>query len=236
MSIASSLQSPLLADAPQLRHGFFTREASSPEDVAAVLNVDPCNLVLCKQVHSTRALFVREPWSAPDKPEADAIVTTTKGIALGILTADCAPVLFADPEAGVIAAAHAGWRGALEGVLESTLCLMEGKGASRERIKAAVGPCIWQGSYEVSDSFIEPFTDEDEANYAFFASSEKQGHFLFDLPGYVVAKLRKAGIAHVAPSPADTMCDERRFFSHRRGVLRGEPERGRLISCIVLND
>lgn len=248
-----------LADQTSLRHGFFTREGGVSEGafsslncslnagdvpehvsenrrrVAQTLGVGAESLVGCKQVHSARAVLVDRAWSVEANPEADALVTTQKGIALGILTADCAPVLLADAQAGVIAAAHAGWRGALDGVLEATLELMASCGATREHIIAAVGPCIWQESYEVGADFSGPFAREDQANKAFFTKSENAGHLQFDLPGYVAAKLTRLGVGLVSPSQADTTRDEARFYSHRRGVLRGMPETGRMLSCIMMN-
>ncbi|MDD3182685.1 MAG: peptidoglycan editing factor PgeF [Alphaproteobacteria bacterium] len=241
-----------------IRHGFFTREGGVSEGLFSSLNcadntadnpvhvtenrgriahslgVTSEKLISCKQIHASRAMLIDSSWSAKNKPEADAMVTTQRNLALSILTADCAPVLLADPEGGVIAAAHAGWRGALDGVLENTIALMESCGASADRIIAAVGPCIWQDSYEVEEDFLGPFIQEDATNSRFFKQALKTDHLLFDLPGYVVAKLENIGIGFIVPSPADTLRDERRFYSHRRGVLRGAPEAGRMLSCISL--
>ena len=162
------------------------------------------------------------------------MVTKEKGIALGILTADCVPVLFADPVVGVIGAAHAGWQGALGGVIENTVKAMEALGASRRRIEAAIGPCIWQQSYEVGPEFPAPFLAEDTGHQRFFRPSRREGHFMFDLPRYAEAKLRAAQINLFDPSPADTCAEAERFFSYRRDTLNRAPRSGSLISVIVL--
>jgi YfiH family protein len=162
------------------------------------------------------------------------MVTREKGIALGILTADCAPILFVDRKAGVIGAAHAGWRGAVSGVIENTVEAMVKLGANKTGIEAAIGPCIWQNSYEVGPEFPAPFLAEDPANEKFFRPVFKSDHTMFDLPGYVAARVKKTGIASVDPSPADTCADEARFFSYRRSTLRKEQRAGNLISVIVL--
>ncbi len=164
------------------------------------------------------------------------MVTKEKGIALGILTADCVPLLFADPGAGVIGSAHAGWRGALTGVIENTLDAMEKLGANRKAVHAALGPCIWQNSYEVGPEFPAPFLAEN-ADYArFFKPAFKSDRTMFNLPGYVEAKLRAAGVISIESSPADTLADEARFFSYRRACLQGTGRTGSLISVIVLGD
>lgn len=250
--------SNILAVRPELGHGFFTRQggvstkpyaslncswtsgdrvkdvAENRRRVAEAMGVGLESLVTCRQVHSRRALLVEGPWASGEEPEADAMVTTQRGLVLGILTADCVPVLLADPQAGVIAAAHAGWRGALDGVLDHTVALMEQNGATRDSILAAVGPAIWQESYEVTTAFAAPFAQETAENKRFFKTGTRAGHLLFDLPGYVAARLSRLGLARISPSLADTCRDETGFFSYRRGVLRGEPEAGRMLSCIVL--
>lgn len=252
------IQAPSLQNIPSISHGFFTREGGvssgafeslncavssgdSPANVARNyglvakdMQVDADRLVTCQQVHSDKVLFVDHPWSHEARPEADGLVTTVKGICLGLLTADCAPVLFADPVRGVIGAAHAGWRGAVGGIIENTIRMMEQHGATRANIRAAVGPCIHWDSYEVGAAFPIPFFEESQDNSRFFKDSDRLGHFKFDLPGYLQAKLEGLGLAGVAPSPADTYDDEERFYSYRRGVVRGEAEEGRMISCIVL--
>ena len=192
------------------------------------------DLVTLYQIHSPRTVTVTVPWRGESPPEADAMVTATPGIALGILTADCAPVLLADAQAGVIGAAHAGWKGALGGVIESVLDAMEKLGADRARIAAAVGPCIAQESYEVGAEFRDRFTVADSANARYFIPSDKQDHFRFDLETYVVHRLGAAGVANVDALHADTYAGSADFFSFRRTTHRGEPNYGRQISAIVL--
>ncbi|HTM94638.1 MAG TPA: peptidoglycan editing factor PgeF [Croceibacterium sp.] len=196
--------------------------------VAAVLPGAP--LATVYQVHSPDAVAATGAWPHDARPKADALVTDRPGLLLGIVTADCAPVLFADREAGVIGAAHAGWRGAHDGVLENTIDAMEQLGARRENIAAAIGPAIAQRSYEVDAPFRDRFTNEDAR---FFAPGHA-GHWQFDLEGYVAARLERAGVLTVAPLGLDTYSDEARFFSHRRSVHRGEPNYGRQISLIGL--
>ena len=183
------------------------------------------------QVHGAEAVKVETPWPHEDRPRADAMATDRPGLLLGILTADCAPVLFADSEAGVVGAAHAGWRGAISGVTDSAIAAMERLGARRSRIAAAIGPCIARQSYEVDAAFRQNFLDEDEANARFFADGEA-GRPHFDLPGYVRHRLLAAGIGEVETIAIDTYADEERFFSYRRSTHRGEPDYGRQISLI----
>jgi YfiH family protein len=235
-----------LRDLSGIRHGFFTRawgdcgliDATGVTDnrrkVAAHLDVRPDNLLSCYQIHSPDVITVTEPWAVPDRPKADAMVTSVPGIALGILTADCVPLLFADTRAGVIGAAHAGWRGAVSGVIENTVAAMEKLGTMRSRIHAAIGPCIWQNSYEVGPEFPAPFLAENPEHKKFFRPAFKSDRYMFNLPGYAEAKLRALGLASVEASPADTCADEARFFSHRFSTLRGEKRAGSLISVIVL--
>jgi YfiH family protein len=244
--------------AAKIRHGFFTRlggvseggfaslniglgTKDHPENVAEnrariarAMGVAPEHLLTCRQIHSDRVMSVSVPWDLPHRPEADAMVTDVRGLALGVLTADCVPVLFADATAGVIGAAHAGWRGALSALLENTCQAMERLGAQRGRVRAAIGPCIGPESYEVGPDFEPPFIKEDEANKSFFKDSAKAGHKMFDLPAYVFQKLETLGIANISPSPADTCHDEGRFFSYRRSCLMKEAEAGRQLSVIVL--
>ena len=170
------------------------------------------------------------------RPKVDAMVTRTPGVALGVLTADCAPVLFADGGAGVAGAAHAGWRGALDGVLEATLEAMAGLGARAADIVAGVGPCIGRESYEVGPEFRAEFVDADPGNGDFFASSGRDGHHLFDLPAYVGRRLEGLGLAAVEVLDCDTCADEERFFSYRRVTKRGGGDYGRGLSAIVLED
>jgi polyphenol oxidase len=185
------------------------------------------------QVHSADVVYAIEPWPHQDRPRADALVTDQPGLLLGILTADCAPVLFADAEAGVIGAAHAGWRGALAGVTDSAIAAMELLGARRERLAAAVGPCIGQASYEVDEAFRARFLDADPGNFRFFAEGPG-GKPHFDLEAYVTARLRAAGVSEVSALGLDTYADEDRFFSYRRSIHRGEPDYGRQVSLIGL--
>jgi hypothetical protein len=250
----------VLNDLAGVRHGFFGREggvsgglygslncgfgsgdiaenvAENRARVTAALGLGADRLVSCYQVHSPTVVAVDSPWRREENPKADAMVTRQRGLALGILTADCAPVLFADSRAGVIGAAHAGWRGAVSGVVEATLVAMETLGAERSRVHAAIGPCIAQPSYEVGPEFPAPFLAEDAAHGRFFLSAPRDGHFLFDLGGYVEEKLRAAGIVAIDRTRADTAREEDRFFSYRRTCLKGEKDYGREISVIALAD
>lgn len=188
-------------------------------------------MVTLHQVHSADVIAVTAPFPDAERPQADAMVTDRPGLLLGILTADCAPVLFADPEAGIIGAAHAGWKGAIGGVTDATITAMENLGADRARIVAAVGPCIARPSYEVDDAFVRRFEERDPANERFFTAG-RTGHHLFDLEGYVVARLASAGVTRIAALGLDTYVDPDRFFSFRRATHRGEPGYGRQISLI----
>ncbi len=233
-----------------IRHGFFTREwgncglsragdfgsdvLDNRRRVAEQLGAEPEKLLSCYQIHSPDVVTVTAPWKIEDRPQADAMVTKEKGIALGILTADCGPVLFADAKNGVIGAAHAGWRGALMGVMENTVAAMEKLGAARQSIHASVGPCIWWNSYEVGPEFPAPFLAENTEYTRFFRPAFRSDHYMFNLPGYIEAKLRALGLASVEPSPADTLADEELFFSYRRSCLKGEERAGSLISAIML--
>jgi YfiH family protein len=248
-------RSRLLKDLP---HGFLGRRGGVSRGEVAGLNVglgsgdDPLliaenraravaavrpgsRLVTLYQVHSPDCVVVTgEPWLDDDRPHADAVVTNRPGLLLGILTADCAPVLLADREAGVIGAAHAGWKGAIAGVTDRTIAAMEELGAHAGRIEAVVGPCIAQPSYEVDTGFHARFCAEDSANARFFLPG-REGHFQFDLEGYVAFRLERAGIAAVERLRLDTYADPDRFFSFRRATHRGEPAYGREISLIGLN-
>jgi YfiH family protein len=237
-------------------HGFLGRRGGVSNGVYAGLNVglgsddDPAaiaenrrraaevvlpggRLVSVFQVHGTDAVTVADPWDDAARPHADALVTARPGLALGIVTADCAPVLLADVAAGVVGAAHAGWKGAVGGVTDATLAAMERLGARRERIAAAIGPCIARGSYEVDDAFALRFDAADPANERFFAPG-KPGHHQFDLEAYVAHRLAIAGVTRIAALGLDTYADESRFFSFRRATHRGEPTYGRQISIIGL--
>ena len=214
----------------------------SDDDAAAVLEnrrlataavLPGAALTTLYQTHSADCVTVRAPFEDRLRPRADALVTDRPGLALGILTADCAPVLLADVAAGVVGAAHAGWKGALGGVTDATILAMEALGAKRERIAAAIGPCIARSSYEVDDAFARRFAAHDPANERFFAEG-REGHFQFDLEAYVAHRLAEAGIGRVALLGLDTYADEARFFSYRRATHRGEPDYGRQISIIGL--
>lgn len=190
------------------------------------------HLVTLYQTHSADCVTVRIPLEGA-RPRADALVTDRPGLALGILTADCAPVLLADAEAGVVGAAHAGWKGAIGGVTDATIFAMEALGAKRERIAAAIGPCIARASYEVDEAFARRFELHDPANERFFADG-RAGHRQFDLEAYVAHRLAAAGVTRVAALGLDTYSDEYRFFSFRRATHRNEPGYGRQISLIGL--
>lgn len=228
-----ALQADNLKELAGVRHGFFTRKVDRA-GVAESLGVKPERLFTCRQIHSAKVVVVDELWR--ELPEADAMVTKEKGVALGILTADCVPVLFADAGAGVIGAAHAGWRGAISGVLENTVKAMEELGALRKNIRGAIGPCIWQNSYEVGPEFPAPFLAEDGANEKYFRAAFKSDRYMFDLAGYVLGKLKALELRDVEPSVSDTFADEEFFYSYRRDTLRGEKQSGRLISGIMLGN
>ncbi len=218
------LRAAILGD---VAHGFSTREAS---DVAAILPGAP--LVLAKQVHSPRVVVVTGPWPGPP-PEADALVTDRPGLLVGVVTADCAPILLADVEAGVVGAAHAGWRGALGGVVANTVLAMEALGARRERIVAAIGPTIAQASYEVDAAFHHTIV-VGHAAATDLLEPGAPGHYQFDLPAYVARRLADEGIASVEDLCEDTYSQPDRFFSYRRATHRGEPTGGRQTSVIGL--
>jgi YfiH family protein len=188
-------------------------------------------LVTLHQVHSADAVAVTAPLPDADRPRADALVTDRPGLLLGILTADCVPVLFADVKAGVVGAAHAGWKGAISGVTDATIAAMEGLGARRERIAAAIGPCIARASYEVDDAFATRFEAADPENERFFAPG-RAGHHQFDIEAYVTARVAAAGVRRVEALGLDTYANEARYFSFRRATHRGEPDYGRQVSVI----
>lgn len=251
-SLLEILTAPALGD---VRHGFFTRKGGASSGVfgglncgagssdqteavqinrarvAAAMGVDPDALVSVHQVHSARAVVIDGP-GAPGT-QADAMVTATPGVALAVLTADCQPVLFSDPQAGVVGAAHAGWRGALSGVLDATVAAMEGLGANRARITAAIGPTISQRAYEVGPEFLDDFLAEDHENARFFAQGAGD-RLHFDLPGYSLFRLRGLGIADAEWTRHCTYSDPERFYSYRRAVHQGEVDYGRLVSVIRL--
>lgn len=237
-------------------HGFLGRRGGVSTGATAGLNVgtgsqdDPvavtenrrraadavlpaARLLTLYQIHSAQVVTATEPWADDARPHADALVTDRPGLLLGILTADCAPVLFADREAGVVGAAHAGWKGAIGGVTDATITAMEALGARRDRIVAAIGPCIARASYEVGDGFLAAFASADPANERFFAAGH-DGHHQFDLEAYVVHRLAAAGLTRIEAPGLDTYADEGRFFSFRRATHRGEADYGRQISLIGL--
>lgn len=250
------LQSELLASAAGVRHAFFTRRGGKSTGVYKSLNVgvgskdDPgavaenrarCAaafqaearaLLTCYQIHSATAVLAREPWA--ERPEADAVVTRAPGLVCGALAADCAPVLIADPEAGVVAAVHAGWKGALAGIVASAVGMMTGQGASPARMVAAIGPCIGPLSYEVGEEFRDRFLEGDAGFTAFFRPGEGEGKHLFDLPAFVLARLDAAGVGQAEWIGRDTFAEEADFFSNRRAFKRQEADYGRLLSAIML--
>ncbi len=191
-------------------------------------------LVTCYQIHSAKALPVSEPWEVNENPKADAMVTDRTGIMLGILTADCAPILLADGKAKVIGAAHAGWNGALSGIIESVVAAMTRLGAERENICAAIGPCIGQPAYEVGPEFEARFRSQDASNSRFFAPSNRPGYWQFALEDFIAARLKQAGVGSIAPLSVCTYASESDFFSYRRATHRSEPDYGRQLSAIAL--
>jgi hypothetical protein len=251
------LSSPLLSAIPGLRHAFFTRDGGVSDGFYAGLNGglgsndDPANVrenrrrmadamgiapeqfLSVHQIHSPDAIVATAPWDGPLRPKADAIVTRVDGLAIGITTADCGPILFVDPNARVIGAAHAGWKGALTGIVESTIDAMEKLGAERGGIVAAIGPLIRQPSYEVGGEFVERFIEADADNAVFFIPSSRDGHAMFDLAGFIRMRLENAGVLMIDDLGVDTYSDER-CFSYRRSVHRKEPDYGRHVHAIVL--
>jgi len=243
-----------------IHHAFFTRRGGvsdglfdslncgfgsgdSPHCVArnraiamARLGLPADRLVTVRQIHSATVVTVERPWRREESPRADGLATTVPGIALGVLAADCAPILFHDPVGRVVGAAHGGWRGALGGIVEATVARMAALGAARGRIRAAVGPCIGRYSYEVGREFPQPFVSEDPGNMRYFAPAPRDGRFLFDLAGYIAHRAARAGIAEVEVVGHDTLAEEGQFFSYRRACLRGERAYGRGLSAIVLEE
>jgi YfiH family protein len=248
------LTSPLL-NLPGVRHAFFTRAGGVSQGIYAGLNVglgsddDPAAvrenrrlaaghfgapaIVTAYQVHSAIAVRAQAPWRG-EPPQADAVVSATPGLVCGALAADCAPVLLADPQARVVAATHAGWKGALTGVVEATVAQMETLGADRSRMVAAVGPCIGPASYEVGLEFLQRFTDVDPAQEAFFSLGVASDKRQFDLPAFVLARLRAAGVETCEWIGRDTCAEPGLFFSNRHAFKAGEPDYGRLLSAIML--
>lgn len=249
-----------LNDVSRVRHGFFTRQGGVSEGIYESLNCgygsgddadkvaanrkiamatmeQPLTaLATVRQEHTIKAVAIDKPFADNDRPAADAMVTNKRNLVLGVLTADCAPVLFADGKAGVVAAAHAGWRGALGGILESTLKLMTEMGAKLPSVVAGVGPSITRRSYEVDRDFVVAFMAETDENGYFFQESLVEGRYKFDLPGYISRKLSRLGVSTVTHTPCDTCLEAERFFSYRRSRLLGEENYGRQLSAIVLEE
>ncbi|HTT84786.1 MAG TPA: peptidoglycan editing factor PgeF [Rhizomicrobium sp.] len=252
------LAAPNLSELPGIAHGFFGRRGGSSSGIYASLNCGPgsgdvrsrveenrrramaaltapeCRLVTLYQIHGAEGVLVHEPWEVGNAPRADAMATSEPGIALGILTADCAPILLADAEAHVIGAAHSGWKGAVAGVIEQAVLRMEQLGAKRERIAAAIGPCISQSAYEVRDEFRAAFAQQDAANTRFFAPAARPGHWQFDLPGYASVRLQAAGVRNTASLAHCTYGEAEDFYSYRRATHCGETDYGRQLSAILL--
>jgi purine-nucleoside/S-methyl-5'-thioadenosine phosphorylase / adenosine deaminase len=251
------LESPLLSAIPGLHHAFFSREGGVSRGIYAALNggigshdhpehvaenrrrmaaqmrVVPQRLLTAYQIHSPDVAVASTPWDTAARPRADAIVTRTEGLAIGVTAADCGPVLLADAKARVIGAAHAGWKGALTGVVEATIGAMENLGAARADIVAAIGPLIRQQSYEVGGEFVERFMELEAENALFFLPARREGHAMFDLAGFIRKRLENAGVLVVDDIGIDTYSDER-FFSYRRSVHRRETDYGRHVHAIVL--
>jgi hypothetical protein len=249
---------PSLSALDGIRHAFFTREGGVSDGIYASLNsgiaskddasrvaenrarmaralgVDAARLITAYQIHSATVAVADRPWNAETRPRADAIVTKVPGLAIGVSTADCGPLLFADREARVIGAAHAGWRGALSGVIENTVAAMEKLGADRRRMTVALGPLIRQPNYEVSAGFVDEFLRIDKSNIRFFASAAREGHAMFDLPAFIASRLEQSGIDRFEDIGVCTYADADRFYSYRRSVHRAEPDYGRHVNAIVL--
>lgn len=249
--------SSLLSAIPGLRHAFFTREggvsggiydslnggvgsnddpanvAENRRRMADAMGVAPDHLLNVWQIHSPDVVVATGPRQGAERPRADAIVTRTEGLAIGATAADCGPILLVDPNARVIGAAHAGWKGALTGILESTIDAMEKLGAERSGIVAAIGPLIRQHSYEVGGEFVERFVEADAENALFFIPAAREGHAMFDLAGFIRMRLENAGVLMIDDIGVDTYSDER-FYSYRRSVHRKEPDYGRHIHAIAL--
>jgi YfiH family protein len=253
-----TLESLLLSSVPGIRHAFFTRAGGissgiyaglngglgsqdEPQKVhenrrrmAATLDIAPEKLLTLHQIHSPDVIVATEPWPSTARPKGDAMVTKVPGIALGVTAADCGPVLMVDPKARVIGAAHAGWKGALGGVVEATIEAMEAQGASRDGIIVGLGPMLRQRNYEVGMEFVARFEGADPDNARFFSSASRHGHAMFDLPGYIQARLSAAGVLMVDDIDLCTYADEDSFFSYRRATHRKEPDYGRHVHAIVL--
>ncbi len=258
--MVNALEHDALAASGAVRHGFFTRDGGVSSGLYASLNCghgsndDPeavrenraravaafgfsvDDLCTAYQVHGDRAVAVEKAWSHAAAPQADALVSNTPGVVLGILTADCTPVLLADSDNRVIGALHAGWRGALGGILEAGVAGMCRLGARATTIHAVIGPTIGPKSYEVGAEFPAPFLAQDPGAQAFFRPAARDGHYLFDLPGYVARRLGALGLGEIAQLRRDTYAEDAQFFSYRRNSQRGESDYGRLLAAIALAD
>jgi YfiH family protein len=257
---AAAFQAASLQSLPGISHAFFTRQggvsggiyeslnggvgsrdttahvAENRALMADALGVRPDHFLTPYQIHSPAVVTVGQPWAPDERPRADALVTRTPGLAIGVSTADCGPILFADADAHVIGAAHAGWRGAFTGVIEATIAAMEQLGATRGNIVVATGPMIRQPNYEVGPEFVERFKADNAANERFFTPSVNRGHAMFDLAGYIMARLATAGIEKIEDIGRCTYADADTFYSYRRSVHRNEADYGRHINAIALSD
>jgi YfiH family protein len=257
VSMVTPITAPALSALPGIRHGFFTRQggvssglyaslngglgsqddaasiAENRRRMAGVLTIGPERLLSLYQVHSPDVVIAEGPWQG-ERPKADAMVTRVPGLGLGVSTADCGPILFADGEAGVVGAAHAGWKGAFGGIIEATLAAMEGLGARRRAITAVLGPTIGPNAYEVGPEFVARFVAADAGFARFFRPSPRDGHAMFDLPAFIAACFAEAGVGRFIDLGLCTYSDPARFFSYRMTTHRAEPDYGRLISAIAL--
>ncbi|HLN10005.1 MAG TPA: peptidoglycan editing factor PgeF [Xanthobacteraceae bacterium] len=257
---ASFIQAPSLAALPGIRHAFFTRDGGvsdgiyrslngglgsrdAPQSVgenrarmATALCVRPEALVTAYQVHSPDVAVAERPWGREDAPRVDAVITRVPELAVAVTTADCGPVLFADPFARVVGAAHAGWKGALTGVLEATIAAMEQWGAARARMVAVIGPLIRRTSYEVGPEFVARFAAADPDSRRFFVPAARDAHAMFDLGGYIAQRLHGAGLRQIEDLALCTYADPQSFFSYRRSAHQGEPDYGRHVNAIVLTE
>lgn len=257
LSLPPRILHPLL-DLPEINHGFFTRlggvseapylslnagagSKDAPEAVAenrrriaSAFNQTPERLLTCYQVHSSRAVAVDGPWATDQRPEADGLVTRTSGLVIGALSADCAPILWADPVNGVVGACHAGWKGALHGMIEAEYDALIAQGAQHDHLRAVIGPCIAQASYEVSADYETTFLENDADSGAFFLMGDTPDKRWFDLPGFCLMRLKRLGLTQIAATGHDTCAQADLFFSNRRTFKQGEADYGRLISAIAL--
>jgi YfiH family protein len=258
MNDVVALHAPVL-ETSGVKHGFFTRQggvssglyaslnggvgskddpqavAENRRRMASYLGVGPDHLLVPYQIHSSDALIVEAPFEG-ERPRCDGLVTAKRGLALGVTGADCGIILFAEPDAQVIGAAHAGWKGAFTGIVAATVAAMEKLGAARGKIKVVLGPTIGPESYEVGPEFVARFAEASEANRGFFKPSLRDGHALFDLPAFIAQRAHEAGVGHFENLALDTYADEARFFSYRRTTHRNEPDYGRQIAAIALVD